>query len=330
MSTPADRGRGHDGRPGRMPDFFIVGQPKSGTTALYEMLRSHPQLYMPELKEPMFLASDLLAGLRWPTVRARPRTLEDYLALFAGAHPQQRAGEASALYLCSHDAAANIARLQPGARIIAILREPVGLLRSLHLQLLRDHSETESDLRKALALEGERRRGRHLPRECARPAALYYSEHVRYVEQLRRYRDAFSSDQVLVLIYDDFRAENAETVRTVLRFLEVDDTLALEPADANPTVRLRSAQVDEVVKSMAAGRGPVMRAVKAPVKTLMPRRLRRGALGLARRRLIYGEPRPPDAALTLELRRRFKDEVVALGEYLGRDVVNLWGYDGID
>jgi hypothetical protein len=326
MSTPADPSGVPAGSRGRIPDFFIVGQPKSGTTALYEMLRRHPQLYMPELKEPMFLASDLLAGLRWPTVRARPRTLEDYLSLFAPAGPRQRAGEASALYLCSHDAAANIARLAPGARIIAILREPVGLLRSLHLQLVQDHSETERDLRKALSLEGERRQGRHVPRECARPAALYYSEHTRYVEQLRRYRDAFSSDQVLVLIYDDFRAENPGTVRAVLEFLEVDETVPVQAADANPTVRLRSRRLDEMVKSVSVGRGPLMRAVKR----LMPARVRRGALDLARRRLIYGEPRPADAALTLELRRRFKDEVVALSEYLDRDLVNLWGYDGID
>lgn len=312
------------------PDFFIIGQPKSGTTALYEMLRSHPQLFMPDLKEPMFLASDLLAGLRWATVRARPQTLEDYLSRFAGASPEQRAGEASALYLCSHDAAGNIARLQPSARIIAILREPVGLLRSLHLQQLQDHSETEEDLRRALWLEGERRQGRHIPRECARPAALYYTEHIRYVDQLRRYHQAFSSDQVLVLIYDDFRADNAGTVRRVLQFLEVDHTIAVEPTDANPTVRLRSRQLEEMVHSVSAGRGPVMRAVKAPVKTLMPRRFRLGALGLARRRLVYGGPRPLDAAVTLELRRRFRDEVVALSEYLGRDLVNLWGYDGID
>ncbi len=35
-----------------MPDFFIVGHPKCGTTALYEMLRRHPQIFMPALKEP--------------------------------------------------------------------------------------------------------------------------------------------------------------------------------------------------------------------------------------------------------------------------------------
>jgi hypothetical protein len=45
---------------------------------------------------------------------------------------------------------------------------------------------------------------------------------------------------------------------------------------------------------------------------------------------VYGEPRPVDDALMLELRRRFCDEVVALSEYLGRDLVSLWGYDSIN
>src|ERR1700691_4808504 len=111
--TSSSEPAGGQARPARVAEFFIVGQPKSGTTALYEILRRHPQLYMPELKEPMLMASDLLAGLLRPTVRARPQTLQDYLALFAEAGPEQLAGEASALYLCSLDAAANIARLQP-------------------------------------------------------------------------------------------------------------------------------------------------------------------------------------------------------------------------
>ena len=49
---------------GRRPDFFVVGQPKSGTTALYEVLRAHPQIYMPPIKEPTFLASDVRADAR--------------------------------------------------------------------------------------------------------------------------------------------------------------------------------------------------------------------------------------------------------------------------
>jgi hypothetical protein len=314
----------------RLPDFFIVGQPKSGTTALYEALREHHQLYLPSLKEPAFLASDLLAGVRGPAVRGRPRTLEDYISLFAEAKPEQRVGEATSLYLWSRTAATHIAEIQPRARIIAILREPASFLRSLHLQLLQDHNESEPDLGKALALEDLRREGQQIPASCRRPAALFYSEYVRYVEQLSRYERVFSAEQMLVLIYDDFRADNEGTVKRVLRFLGVDDGHPVEVTQANPTVRLRSKQLDDIVKGVSAGRGDVMRVAKIPVKTLTSRRMRRGALRAVRRRFVYGDPRPEDEGFTLELRRRFRGEVLALSEHLGRDLVSLWGYDDLD
>src|SRR5258708_15557006 len=98
---------------GRMPDFFIVGHPKCGTTALYQMLRAHPQIFMPELKEPWFFASELME--RRPD--ALPGTIEDYLSLFAESAPGQRVGEATPSYLRSLTAAGRIADLQPGARI---------------------------------------------------------------------------------------------------------------------------------------------------------------------------------------------------------------------
>ncbi len=59
-----------------------------------------------------------------------------------------------------------------------------------------------------------------------------------------------------MLIYDDFRADNEATVRAVLRFLEVDDTRRVEPTEANPTVRVRSRRVHELVRAVSVGRGP--------------------------------------------------------------------------
>jgi hypothetical protein len=314
-------------RHGRAPDFFIVGQPKSGTTALYMMLRRHPQIYMPDLKEPLFLASDLRSRFRPSPPGVLPESLEEYLSLFALARPEQRVGEGSSSYLWSSSAAAHIADLQPAARIIAILREPASFLHSLHLQLLQYRVETKKDLRKALSLEDARLRGKHIPRRCARPASLLYSERVRYVEQLRRYHSVFPAEQVLVLIYDDFRRDNEAVVRTVLRFLEVEDPPEVEVTEAHPTVRVRSQRLDKLIGSVQVGRGPVSRAVKAGVMTITPKRLRRGAFELARHRVLYGKPSPPDEGLMLELRRRFEPEVAALSEYLNRDLVALWGYD---
>ena len=314
----------------RLPDFLIVGHAKSGTTALYEMLRDHPQIFMPDMKEPWFFAGDMRPRFPPPRSGPAPETLAEYTALFAAAGADQRAGEASSSYLWSRSAAQAIAEVAPHTRIIAILREPASFLRSLHLQLLQTHVESVQDFRRAIALEAERREGRRIPRRSYRPQLLQYADHVRYVEQLRRYEAHFPPEQMLVLVYDDFRADNEGTVRRVLRFLEVDDTVPVRVLDSNPTVRVRSQALDDLVHRVSTGRGPVSRAAAGALKAIAPREVRRGALMLTRRRVVQGAPRPVEEEFMRELRRRFKPEVVALSEHLGRDFVGLWGYDELD
>jgi hypothetical protein len=328
VSSPADQAATEIASQPRIPDFFIVGHPKSGTTALYRMLREHPQIFMPNLKEPLFFSSDM--RLRFPTPRSGkvPQTLDAYLALFADAGQQQLWGEASSSYLWSRTAAAAIAELQPQARIIAVLREPASFLRSLHLQFMQIHVESQGNFRKALALESRRREGKRIPRRSHRPQLLLYSEHVRYVEQLRRYEEVFSPEQMLVLIYDDFRADNEAIVRKILRFLELDDSEPVHVKDANPTVVVRSPRLHELSQALALGQSPLSRAISTTVKALGPRNVRRAVA--VRERLLMGSPRSIDDALMLELRQRYKSEVQALSEHLDRDLVTLWGYDRLD
>jgi Sulfotransferase domain len=309
----------------RIPDFYIVGHSKSGTTALYEMLRRHPQIFMPASKEPWFFAEELHERTP-PRPEGTPRTLEQYAAWFADAGAEQLVGEASPQYLWSHSAARRIAAVRGDARIIAVLREPASFLRSLHLQYLQANVETEDDFGRALALEQNRRAGRDIPRHSYWPKALLYSDHVRYTEQLRRYHAVFGREQVLVLIYEDFLEDNVATVKRVLRFLDLDEDGPIEELRANPTVRARSQRLNELLHALSVGRGPLSRALKATIKAATPRRARRRALAHVRRR-VHAEPEPPDEELMLQLRRRFRGEVLAVSEYLDRDLVSLWGYD---
>jgi hypothetical protein len=313
---------------GRVPDFFIVGHPKCGTTALYEMLRRHPQVFMPAVKEPRYFADDLPSRYQPWNAGAEPEGYEDYLSLFEPARPDQLVGEASTAYIWSDTAAARIAERQPSARIIALLREPASYLRSMHLQLLEIGTEKEADLRRAIELEPARRTGRELPAAVARwPKVLMYSERIHYVEQLERYRRRFAPEQLLVLIYEDFMRDNDGTMRQVQRFLGIDDRVELELLQANPSVRMRSVRADELVNAVAVGRGTPAKAVKTAVKAVAPRPLRRHAQRMLRRRILLGKPRAPDEAFMRELRERFKPEVEAISRYLGRDLVRLWGYD---
>ncbi len=316
----------------RAPDFFIVGHPKSGTTALYHMLIHHPQIYMP-VKEPRFFAPELRSRflrsrLRRLVPSRLPDTLDGYLSLFAGAGAEQRVGEASPSYLRSAAAAERIAEVQPHARIIAIFREPASFLRSFHLQSVHNHVETQKSFRRAIELEDSRRRGKRIPLLSQTPQTLLYSEHVRYVEQLRRFHSHFPRERVLVLIYDDFRRDNEGTVREVQRFLGVDDTLPVITSKTPPLPGVRSLTLHQLARAISlAQRNRGGRGGRKPAP---------GSGGAGKstfqslwRRLVYTDPPPPDEQLMLELRRRYKGEVVALSEYLDRDLVTLWGYDGI-
>jgi hypothetical protein len=313
----------------RLPDFFIVGHSKSGTTALYEMLGQHPRIFLPAGKEPWFFAEELHERTP-PRPEGIPESLAEYAEWFADAGAAQRVGEASPQYLRSQSAARNIAAVNPDARIIAIFREPASFLRSLHLQFVQANVETETDLARALDLESRRRNGQDLPKHTYWPKSLMYSEHTRYVEQLRRFHAVFPRSQVHVVVYDDFRADNEGTVRGILRFLEVDDTAAIAPVEANPTVQVRSQLLNELVQAVGVGRGPLSRALKGSIKRVTPRVVRRSAFHAMREHVVFSAPREPDVYVMAELRARLKPEVVAFSEYLQRDLVRLWGYDSVD
>ena len=308
-----------------MPDFFIAGHQKCGTTALYLMLNEHPQIFMPEFKEPRFFSPEL-----WPPgdreTPSRPRRLDRYLELFAPAGPERLAGEASPQYLRSPTAAASIAELQPQAKMIVILREPAAFLRSFHQQMVASHEEGERDLRKAIEAEPARRRAAG---DGFLPPQLLYSEHVRYAEQLRRLHASFPPEQALVLIYEDFRADNAGTVLQVQRFLGVDDQVKLEPVETKPLNTVRLMPLHKLRRAVRrADFDPAQAGLASrALARLLPKDVRAGPISKAYRKVAYAPPQPPDERFMLELRRRYRHEAVAIGDYLDRDLVSLWGYD---
>ena len=138
------------------PNFFIVGAPKCGTSALYEYLGAHPEIFMSPYKEPHFFGSDLQQ--RW-----RP-TKSQYFSCFAKARDEKRVGEASVHYLYSKCAAAEIKEFCPEARIIIMLRDPVEMLYSLHSQSIFSGNEVINDFEEALEAEADRKLGRRIPR----------------------------------------------------------------------------------------------------------------------------------------------------------------------
>ena len=306
----------------RKPNLFIVGKQKAGTTALHQFLSKHPDIFMSEPKEPMFFCTDMHkeSDVWYKKANHFPyRTESQFMSLFSSWKDQKVAGESTTQYLDSKDAAENIHRFNPDAKIVIMLREPVDYLYSLHGQYLYEMEEDIDDFKMALEAEDDRRQGKRVPPRIKCPSWLWYSETVKYAEQIKRYIDVFPRENVKIILFDDFQKDNKQVYLDVVRFLDVDDSFIpeFEKVNAHRTVRFRS----------------LKRFVDHPMvwglpKKLLPKKVYESIKGGIYGLIVKKQKRVPlDPQFKAELMRGFKPEVEKLSSLLGMDLITRWAYD---
>lgn len=200
------------------PNFFIVGGPKCGTTALSEYLRQHPDICFSSPKEPMYFAEDM------PNLRTVSEE-KSYLRCFA--HCSNRnplaVGEGSALYLLSRHAVPGILKFNPVAKLIIMVRNPIHMAVSMHSQNLFYGDEDEQSFDKAWALQESRARTENVPAKCRDPILLQYARICMLGEQVCRALSVAPKEQCHIVVFDDFVSKPRETYLKVLEFLGVPD-----------------------------------------------------------------------------------------------------------
>jgi hypothetical protein len=293
------------------PNFFIVGAPRCGTTAMYEYLRKHPQVFMPYRKEPVYFGSDLAK---------RPPVLDEagYLALFDPADGATAVGEATVWYLYSETAPSEIQALSPDARIIIMLRNPIDMIHSLHRHWLWSANEQIADFGEAVAAESDRAAGRRMPPNMEQPIGLRYTWLGKYTSHVRRYLDAFGPERVLILIYDDLADDGMRIGRQTLDFLGVDAGYDGSFEVVNQNKRARSPRLQRLSRS----KGFLRLASRLP-----PRVFHILYRGLQRANIRPESRAPVDPALRQRLAAEFAPDVAALGALLGRDL-SQWTAEG--
>ena len=195
-----------------LPDFLVLGAQKAGTTALYAYLHWHPGITGPSWKEVSFFDRHWWRGERW------------YRGQFPLRSAGRLVGEASPSYLFHPLAPARARSLVPGARLVALVRDPVARAYS-HYQHEVALGREPLGFEDALAAEPRRTAG-EVERLRADPRAFSrawwdhtYVARGLYAEQLERWLAYFPREQLLVVRTEDLGERPAQTYARILEFL---------------------------------------------------------------------------------------------------------------
>lgn len=299
----------------KLPNFFIVGAPKCGTTALSQYLGAHPKIFVAR-KEMHFFGADLSFG---PQFYRRDRNA--YLAEFNAVNDQSAAGEASVWYLFSERAAGEIKAFNPEARIIVMVREPATMLYSLYHQFRSDGNEHLTRFEDALTAENDRRAGRWFSRQTYFRQGLIYRATARYSEQIRRYFETFGRERVQVIIYDDLLADPAAVYRNTLNFLGVSSAQgATDFGVVNGSHTARSSWLRAILQDpLTRGTAIALRSHLPPAVFSLVQKAGMRLCELNQKVQKYPSLAPD---VRIALRREFAPEVEQLSLLLGRDLTH--------
>jgi hypothetical protein len=323
-----------------LPNFFVIGAPRSGTTSLYEYLAAHPDVFMSTVKEPDFfirpsltlvhpLGGSARADLDEDAARSEElaKELQEYRSLFAGAKGQARLGEASAIYLGNPVAPWHLRAYVPDAKLIAVLRNPTERAFS-HLvhgkRIYAEHGQASAigaegvsvDEAFAAAVDTALRDG---PFDGTTSDPEIWVQSGFYHLHLTRFLSHFPEEQLKLFLFEDLTERPRDVMREIYGFLGIDDTFELPTTEAfNASVVPRSRRLFTIFTTKNA----LMRKARA----VAPTRVR--AVALRTRNRLLGSAKPPiDADLRNKLDAIYRDDILRLQEHLGRDLSGWLGED---
>ena len=192
------------------PNFFIVGTPKSGTTSLFHYLQEHPEVFLPELKEPHFFSCPEVKNTYYKTKIVDSK--EEYLGLYQETESYKAVGDLSSSYLFNKETPKRIHQFNPYAKIIIVLRNPVERALSHYLM---DVNLGYINVSLSKVINNKDTFKQH------------YQEYIElgfYEQQIRAYTKQFPDSQIKVVLSDTLYANTAETLKDIYSFINVSTT----------------------------------------------------------------------------------------------------------
>ena len=285
----SDRGRS------KLPNFFMVGGGKAGTSSLYFYMKEHPDIYMSPIKEPHYFADkELLAD--HIDVNSVVDSWDEYIRLFDGAQNERIRGEASATYLYYADPCL-LKSCFPDAKILITLRDPAE----------RAYSHYLMDVRAQLIDPYK------LPFISAVKEMPMFTRIGFYYEHVRKYIEVFGKSDVKIILFDDLKRDSLTVVRDIFGFLRVD-------ASFKPDVGVRY-NTFAFPRNRMAFKLISNKGLKRMVKLLFPPEAADRIRAFSRRILMNSSRKPEMGEEARNfLRNLYRDDVRRLQDLVGRDL----------
>ena len=283
------------------PNFFIIGNPKCGTTSLATWLSSNDDIFMSSDKEPHFYATDMHDR----SYRSR----DEYDALFAG-RAEAAIGEASVWYAISDTAVRNILEESPNARFIYCLRNPVDMAWALHNQMIQVGNEDILDFQNAWELRLKRRGGQSVPKKCLDARKLDYERSCCHGGILGNLCELIPEKNLHIIFLEDMAKDPSLVVRGVEKFLGVPfSDMEVFPVE-NEAFQRKSPALSRLIKAIGRLKGKIIK--------------RRMNLGILSRidlanRTVSRRPKMPSDIRSM-LISSFKYDIAKLEKLTGRDL----------
>ena len=290
-----------------IPDFFILGAAKAGTTSLYDLLNEHSQIKMSIVKEPMFFSRDdyYQRGLDWYSKTFFSADEED--SLF---------GEASPHYLFWADKVApriHESAAQKELKFIVILRDPVDRAYSWYWNMIKEGEES-LPFEQAIAKETDRLRDEGNALRASGSMIYGYKKGSMYAEQIKAFLNHFPKENFFFLLQEDLQSKETRQIIGLFNFLGTSsDPIKNRAARRNPASMPRSRKLQGLLRNTYP--------IKDKIKFFIPFRVRQAIKNVLTRMNSAPFSYPEiNAESERMLRKYFAAEVRELQNLVGRDL----------
>jgi hypothetical protein len=293
----------------RMPNLFVIGAAKAGTTALYNYLAQHPQVFLSLIKEPEFFSKEefYARGLDW---------YQDWH--FEGAEDYPVRAEATPHYLYWSDKVAHRVKEAYGERpvkFIVSFRDPVSRAYSMYWNMVREGIE-DLDFDEALRVEERRLKQNRNELYQLGSMAYGYSAGSRYASLLQPYLDLFSPENFFFVLQDDLKSRTNETCQEIFEFLGIESSIEINSSNSNPAAMPRSRLLHKALR-----RRPLLNEFIKPFIPIRVRRVRRSLKSKILKANLKKTPYVPLLPqLAHDLRLSYRTELEKLEKITGREL----------